>query len=170
MATLFSPEFADVLTPIFVFIFVFALLYALLAKTKFFGDKSGFNLVIAFATSMLILIIPESQVVISVFTPWMGLLVVLMIFIFMFFIFLGVKSETMAEFTKSSGFAFWVVLIIVILFLVALTKAFGPFLMTNQNPGFWNAVKRVVFHPKTLGALLVLAIAAYAIRYIGSNE
>ena len=171
MATLFSQEFIALLTPIFVFLFVFVVLYALLMKAKFFGDKAGFNLVIAFAVAMLVFLVPEAQIVVTSFTPWMLLLTILIIFIFMFFMFLGVKEKTLVEEVVQGGaFGFWIVLIIIILFLVALTKGFGPFLMANQQPGFWNSVKRVVFHPKTLGVLFVLAIAAYTARYIGSHE
>lgn len=170
MATLFSPEFVTLLTPIFVFIFVFAGLYALLTKVKWFGDKSAFNLIIAFATAMLIFFVPETHVVITSFTPWIGLLSMLLIFIFVFLLFLGMKEKTLQEVVGGGTFAFWMILVIVILFLVALTKAYGPFLMVNQNPGFWNSVKRVVFHPKTLGALFMLTIAAYTVRYIGSHE
>ena len=170
MATLFNQEFVDLLTPIFVFIFVFVALYALLLKTKIFGDKAGFNLVISFATAMLIFIVPEANVVITLFTPWMALLTLLLIFIFVFFMFLGVKEKTLVDVASGGTFAFWMVLIVAILFLVALTKAYGPFLMVDQNVGFWGSVKRVIFHPKTLGVLFVLTIAAYTIRYLGSHE
>ncbi len=170
MATLFSEGFVEVLTPIFVFIFLFAALWALLMKTKFFGDKPAFNIIIAFAASMLVFIVPEAQVVITTFTPWIAILTILIIFIFAFFMFLGVKDKTLTDFASGGGFAFWAVLIICIIFLVSLTKAFGPFLMVNQSPGFWNSVKRVLLHPKTLGALFILMVASYTVRYLGSHE
>lgn len=170
MAIPLNQNVLDVLTPIIVFLFVFAGLYALLMKVKFFGDKSGFNLVVAFAVSMLFFIMPEAQRVLVIFTPWMVLMVILLLFIFLFFMFLGVKGETVMEFAQDGGFIFWMVLIIVIIFLISLTQVFGPFLMVNQQPGFWNSVKRTIFHPKTLGALFLLAVAAYAARYIGYNE
>lgn len=170
MATLFNQEIVNLLTPVFVFIFVFAALYTLLMRVKFFGDKPGFNLVIAFASAMLIFLTPQAHVVITSFTPWMALFTLLLIFIFVFFLFIGVKEKTLEEVATGGTFAFWMCLIVAILFLVALTKAYGPFLMTNQNPGFWNSAKRVIFHPKTLGVFFVLAIAAYTIRYIGSHE
>ena len=81
MATLFSPEFVTLLTPIFVFIFVFAGVYALLLKTKWFSDKQMFNLIIAFATAMLIFFVPEAHIVIASFTPWMGLFTILLLFV-----------------------------------------------------------------------------------------
>jgi hypothetical protein len=170
MATLFSEEFVTLLTPIFVFLFVFTALFALLKKTKFFGTNVGFNLVISFAASMLVFVVPESHVVVASFTPWVALFTILIVFLFVFFMFFGVQEKDIGKFVQTSTFTFWMVLIIVIIFLVALTKAFGPFLMVNQNPGFWNAVKRTVFHPKTLGALFVLVISAYAIKYLGSHE
>ena len=170
MATLFSSEIMEFLTPIFVFIFIFAAAYALLVKTKFFGEKAGFNLVIAFAVAMLLFVVPEAQVFVTSFTPWAVMLTLLVLFIFMFFMFLGVKDDAIVDYIKSSGFTFWMVVIFIVLFLVALSKAFGPFLMINQQPGFWNAVKRTLFHPKTLGALFILGVAAFAARYLGAHE
>ena len=170
MATPFDETILPVLSPIFVFLLVFAVTYALMAKTKYFGDKAGFNIVIALCISLLFLIVPEARVVMATFTPWFVILLLLTLFIFLFFMFLGVKEKTLTDMAEQPGFSFWAVLILIILFLVALTKAFGPFLLVNQQPGFWNSVKRVVLHPKTLGALFILAVASYAARYIGSNE
>lgn len=170
MATLFGPEISSILTPIFVLIFVFAAVYALLSRTKFFGEKTGLNLVIAFASTMLIVLVPEAQTVMLTFTPWMAIFTMLLVFIFVFFMFMGVKEKSLTDLASGGGFAFWMCLIIAIIFLISLTKAFGPFLMVNQEPGFWNSVKRVVFHPKTLGVLFVLVVASYTARYIGSHE
>ena len=56
------------------------------------------------------------------------------------------------------------------LFLIALTQVYGPFLVTNAEAGFWNATKRAIFHPKMIGALFVLIIAAYTVRFVASNQ
>jgi len=170
MATPLNQELLTFLTPIFVFIFVFVAMYALLLKTEFFGKQQGFNLTIAFAAAMLFFLVPEGRTVITTFTPWLLLFGFLVLAIFVIFMSLGVKSETLVGVAKETSFIFWILLIIVILFFVALTKAFGPFLMVNNTAGFWNSTKRAIFHPKTLGVLFLLLVASFTVKYIGSNE
>ena len=170
MATIFEAGVLSILTPILVFIFLFAIVYALLLKIPFFGENKNFNAVIAFAVALLTLIIPEARVVVSQFTGWFMLLTILVLFIFLFFIFLGVKHETLIDVAKSGTFVTFTVIFIIILFLIALTNAFGPFLTVNQQPGFWSAVKRVIFSSRFLGVLLILMIASYAIRFLSSSK
>ena len=170
MATIFDAGILGILTPILVFIFLFAIVYALLLRIPFFGENKNFNAIIAFSIALLTLIIPEARIVVSQFTGWFILLAILVLFIFLFFIFLGVKHETLIDVAKSGTFVTFAVIFIIVLFLIALTNAFGPFLMTNQQPGFWNAVKRVIFSSRFLGVLLILMIASYAIRFLSSSQ
>ncbi len=166
MATILDVGFLGTLTPIFVLVFIFTVTYALFHKTKFFGDNTAFNAVAAIALSLLFIIVPEAQVIITTFTPWITILGILVLFIFMFFLSLGVKGDDMVKVAKDSTFVTFTVIAIIVIFLIALTKAFGPLLVTNQEPGFWNALKRVLFHPRILGVFLVLAIAMYTVRFV----
>ena len=170
MATILDAALLGLITPILIFLFLFAVMYGLLQKIKFFGDNKNFNAIIAFSVALLTMIIPETRVVVSNFTGWFALLAMLVLFIFIFFLFLGVKHETLADVAKEGTFVTFVVIFIIILFLVALTKAFGPFLIVNQELGFWNSVKRVLFSARFLGVLLILMIASYAVRFLSSNE
>jgi hypothetical protein len=170
MATLFNEEIFGLLTPIFVFIFLFTGIYILLINVKIFNEKPAFTAIIAFAGSMLVFIVPEAQIVTASFTSWMALLMLLVLSIFLIFMFLGVKNETLVDIAQDGGFVFWVVLVVIILFLIALSKAYGPFLMVNQTPGFWNATKRTIFHPKVLGVLFIFAVAAFTVRYLAANK
>lgn len=171
MATIFEATgLLDILTPIFVFILIFSIIYALLLKSKWFGDNKSFNAIIAFSVALLTMIVPQARMVISEFTGWFVLLAILVLFIFLFFLFLGVKNETMADVAKSGTFVTFAVIFIIVLFLIALTKSFGSFLLVNQEPGFWNAVKRVLFSSRFLGVLLILMIGSYAIRFLSESK
>lgn len=171
MATPLDTGLLVFLTPAIIFVFIFAVFYALLAKTKMFADKSAFNVVIALAVAFLTLIVPQVQGVVLSFTPWMLVLVIFVLFIFVFFMALGIKGEDMVKnVAKDATFVTVAVIAILVLFLVALTKSFGPFLLVNNEPGFWNAVKRTLLHPRMLGVLFLLFVASYTIRFIVKNE
>ena len=170
MATILDTGLLGIITPVLVFLFIFAIIYGLLIKIKFFGDNKNFNAIIAFAVALLTLIIPEARIVVSQFTGWFVLLAILVMFIFIFFMFLGVKHESMIDVAKSGTFITFAVIFIIILLLIALTNAFGPFLTVNNQAGFWNSVKRVLFSARFLGVLLILMIASYAVRFLSSSE
>jgi hypothetical protein len=95
---------------------------------------------------------------------------VLIFVIFLFFMFLGVSSSTMVGLAKNSIFVTFAVILIGTIFLISLSQALGPFLLTNTEAGFWNATKRTIFHPKMLGAIFILAMASFAIKFIAENQ
>ena len=169
MATPLDTSLIAYLTPVFVLILVYAIIYALISKLSLFGKSPVVHAAIAFSTSFLFLIIPAARTVLTVFTPWFIILVILTLFIFLFFMFLGVKEDQLASLaTKNTTFITFTDAAILIIFLIALSQTFGPFLLTTNQPGFWNAVKRTIFHPKTLGAIFLLMLAAYTINYLSN--
>lgn len=170
MATPLDVSFLGTFTPIFVFLLIFSLLYSLLIKTKFFGDNKNYLTVIAIATALLFLMNSQAQGVVALFTPWFILFVFLLLFIFLFFIFLGVKHEDIGNLFHKPGYISIVVAGTLLLFLIALTKVYGPFLMVNNAPGFWPMTKRLLFNPRILGVVFLLAVAAYTINYIVAPE
>ena len=171
MATILDTGLLNFFVPIFVFVFVWVLVYAILIKSKLFGDNKALDATLAFAVSLLLIIVPEARNIITLFTPWFTLLVVLTLFLFLFFMMLGVKQDTITSVaTKNTAFISLTVTIIVVLFLIALTKTYGPFLMVNQDPGFWNAVKRTLFHPKVFGAFFILLIASYTVGFLSMSD
>ena len=76
----------------------------------------------------------------------------------------------MVKVTKMSGFITTCIIIFIVIFLISLTRALGPIFQTNIEPGFWNATKRLIFSPRVLGSLFLLAVAAYTVRYLGSTK
>ncbi len=171
MATILETGLIEFLMPAIVFLFVLVTGYALLMKVKFFGSNKGLNGLIAFIIALLFFIVPQMRTVVTLFTPWVSLLTILVVALFVFFMFLGVKEEKVVKVTMESAvFMTIVIAAILILFLIALTQAFGPFLITNQEPGFWNAVKRVVFSPMVLGAFFIIILGSYAVKFIAEYE
>ncbi len=171
MATILdATELGALIAPAFVFIFAFAVLFASLKKIKIFGENDGVNAIIAFIAAMFIIMMPETSVLVTSFVPWFFMLGILVVAIFMFFMFLGVKGDAIVDVAKNSTFVTFVVIAIIILFLIAMTQAYGPFLMVNGGNSFWDVTKRLLFSKKVLGLLFMLFVAAYAVSFIGTKS
>src|SRR3989338_4506965 len=81
-----------------------------------------------------------------------------------------VLSTPARDVVKSPGFYNTMIVIFLIIFLISLTKAFGPIFQVSGQAGFWESTKRVVFSPRVLGGLFLLMIAAFTVRYLGSTK
>lgn len=172
MATFLDVGLVSFLTPIFIFLFLFAIFYALLKKFKIFGDKTeNLSAVASLSLALIVLFSTPARTIVHTMTPMIAVVFVLVFLAFLFFMFLGVKGEDMVtNVAKSPGFYTTMIIAFIVIFLIALSQAFGPIFATNLEAGFWNATKRLIFSPRVLGALFLLAIAAYAVRYLGSTR
>lgn len=158
-------------TPAFVFLFILVSAYALLKKSKWFGDSESVNLCIAFLTSILFMIVPEAVDIVAFVTPWVAILAMLVLFIVVLFLFLGAKEADVTKVVTQNAAVLTILFVLLgIIFLTALTNVFGPFLLTGGGTGFWDVTKRVIFHPRTLGLIFLLVIASYAIRFITAEK
>lgn len=171
MATIFEASgVGGALSLVFVFILVFAVMYALLKKVGFLGKSDGLNAMVAFIFAMLTAMSPGSEIVIGSFLPWFFMFMFLVLMIFMFFMFIGVNNESMENVTKHSAVITIALIAIIAMFLLALTKAYGPFLMVTQGTGFWATTKRLIFSRNVLGLLFMLIIASRTISFLGENK
>ena len=171
MATLLDTDLVSFITPIIIFLFLFAVFYALMKKFSIFGKNSeNLSSIAAFSLSLLIVLSTPARTVVLTMTPMITVFFVLVFLAFLFFLFLGVKDEDMIKVAMHSSFYTIGIIVFIVIFLIALTQAFGPIFQVSGAPGFWESTKRVVFSPKVLGALFLLAVSAYAVRYLGSTK
>ncbi len=171
MATIFEASgVGGALSLVFVFILVFAVMYALLKKIGFLGKSDGLNAIVAFIFAMLTSMSPGSEIVVGSFLPWFFMFMFLVLMIFMFFMFIGVNNSTMEDVAKNSTVVTISLVAIIVLFLVALTKAYGPFLMVTQGTGFWATTKRLIFSRNVLGLIFMLVVASRAISFLSENK
>lgn len=176
MATLIDIGLLNILTPAFVFLFIYGLLFALLEKTKPFGDNRGLNALIAVLIAFLFILSPDLIGIIKIMTPWFVVLFVFIIMIVLLFLFVGIKSETVAGAFEDQGM-FWAILVVSFLILIfALTQVYGEQVSqlyagesVDEPTGVTNIIGRIVFHPRVLGALVLILIAAQAIRFISNK-
>ena len=171
MATIFEAGgIEEALSLVFVFILVFAVMYALLKKIGFLGKSDGLNATVAFIFAMLTAMSPGSEIVIGSFLPWFFMFMFLVLVIFMFFMFIGVNNNSMENVAKNSTVITVSIIAIIVLFLVALTNAYGPFLMVTQGTGFWATTKRLIFSRNVLGLIFMLVVASKTISFLSENK
>lgn len=159
------------LTPAFVFMLIFGILYAFLTKTKMFGASLGVNSLIAFTISILFLLFPGGQAVVTLITPWFVMLFLLTILLVAFFMFLGASDkDIVTNVVKSTTVQVVIIAAVIIAFLVALSNVYGDFLSAGNGSGYWVSVRNTLFSSKVLGGILILIIGSYVVRYIGAES
>lgn len=171
MATILEASgLGSIVSMILVFLLVFVVVFALLKKAKFFGGD-GFDAIIAFVFAAFTIMVPETQVIVGNFLPWFFMFLLLALVILMFFMFMGVKGETITGLAKEPFIQVVGIGTIVILFFISMTQAFGPFLMTDPNAiGFWATTKRFLFTREFLGVMVLFFVGAYTITFLSRND
>lgn len=157
------------ISPIFVFLFVMVLFFAVLEKTKIFGENKGVNALLSFCVALLFIITTTATELVKILTPWLVMLIIISMIFMVFFLFLGVKPDTISEAVGKPGF-FWPIFIVLLIVLgIALTQVFGPqiaSLTQEDQEGFAKNVAQIIFHPKILSVIILLLIASYAIKVV----
>lgn len=166
--------------PVFVFLLIYGIIFALLIKVKLFGDNKGTNALIAFAIAFLFILTPELLDLVKIITPWFTILFVFVLLLVLLFLFVGVKESEVASAFKDRGLIWVLIILGLTIMLFALTQVYG--VQVNQIYAGENAtaegaeatglnkeIGEIVFHPRVLGALLLLFIAAQAVRFIAGK-
>ncbi len=177
MASVLDIGLLDYFVPVFVFILIFVALYALLEKTGFFGKAKGVNAMIAFAIAFLFLLTPDLVGVIKIMTPWFTILFVFVFMIILLFMFVGVKENAISAAFSERGTVWIIIILSLLVFVYALTQVYGSQIQTVyageevvEDNSITGQVGKIIFHPRVLGVLLLLMIAAQAIRMITGRK
>ena len=190
MATIFDASVLAVFVPVFVFLFIFVVLFAILEKTKLFGDNTkALNVMAAFSVAVIATFTGKLVNLVTIITPWIAFMFIVMLFIVTMFMFFGV--ETQKGLSRGVGKqSFWMIMgetpvfvMVLIIVFIALTQVFETQLSPYQtvdgvvvdqdgqvvaaedvNPR--SEALRTLTHPRILSALFILIVSALAVRYI----
>ncbi|MFH0752812.1 MAG: hypothetical protein V1914_04435 [archaeon] len=176
MATILDIGILEYFTPVFVWLFIFALLYAILDKTGVLGENKGLKALVAFALSMLFVLTQDLMRIVSIMTPWFVILIIAVLFIMIFFLFVGVKGESIAK-QFSERITVWIILVLILtIFIYAMTQVYGADIHNiygedggEPEEGLNQAIGQILFHPKMLGIIFILLVAAQAVRLIAQG-
>ena len=177
MATFLDVSLLSFLLPVFIFIFVFCIIYAILNKTKIFGDNMGaLNLLASVCIAAVSIFIGSITKAVVEIIPWFAFVAIVLILIFMIFMFFGTSEKEIWETIGGQTFVFIVLIVIV---FIGLTKTFekdvSPFEQTNQTTVSSSGVQkgnvqgeviRTLTHPRLLAAIFILVVSGFAIKLI----
>ena len=178
MATLLDVGALGFFLPVFVFIFIFSILLALIEKTKLLGDNKLLNVAAAFSVAAVSIFAGRLTSLIGVIVPWVVFIFVLLVLIFLIFQFFGIKERDIWDlFGEATVF-----IVILIIILVGITTVFegtlspytgGPAVSGTGTDTTVNAATnprsetlRTLTHPRLLGALFTLVVAAATVTYL----
>ncbi len=171
MATILSTNLLQFFMPIVIFIFIFTVFFSILNKIKLFSENKPVNSLLAFAVTLLFIVVPEARQIIEFATPWFIVFVVFGMLLILGFMFLGVEPEFIREVAKENAMVLGVVIGgTILIFLVSFTQVFGPAIAQYPAAGdvsVLSNLKRTLLHPKILGILILLIVAGEVVRRVG---
>lgn len=168
MAAIISTELLAYLSPVLVWVFIFAIVYMILQKVEIFKSQP-INAAIAFAASIMFVVVPIMRDLVREVVPWLIVMALIIVVIFTLLMFMGYKDTDLSTWMKENTFGTTITIIVLVIFLIALSKIVGPAFLhypALAEVGLAADFKRIIFNPKVLGMILMLAIAFYFIRAI----
>ena len=172
MATLLDTGLIGYVVPIFSFLLIYAVIYAILIKSKIFGENNVINSIIPLAVSVMFLLMPGAVDFVNFITPWFVVLVIVGFAVALLFLFLGANQDTVSGWMKNPT-VYWTALIFGMIIIVAgLTHTFGNFFGQPDTGGgsIGSEVQFSIFNPKILATIFILIIATFAIKFISEEK
>lgn len=108
--------------PVFSFLLVFFIVFAILAKTKILGDSAFINVLVGFIMAIIFMSFSSLELYVQTIIPWF---VVLLVCIFLALVVAGLATKDLEK-IMTSKFAWAMIAILVVIFLIAAIKVFNP--------------------------------------------
>ncbi|NOZ81176.1 MAG: hypothetical protein GXP63_05900 [DPANN group archaeon] len=179
----------DSLSIIFSMILVFAIVYGILMKAKAFGDNNGLHALVALVSALFLAFAPGVNRVIVTMVPWFILMFIFLLLLLQFYSFMGVKESYLFEsFKKDKSISTWFLVVGFIILIASLGSVYftssnsttGTTAVADMNQdGFTptadvgatgtGAFFATLFHPKILGAIMVMLIGTFTIMLLASG-
>ena len=146
--------------PVFSFLFVFVVVYAILTKTKVLGEQKV-NLLISFVMAIIFMNFSSMQLYVETMLPWF---VVFVICLFLVLVIMAFSTKDVGK-MMTPAFAWVMVAILVVIFLISAIKVFNPVfhpeygITSGDSPQIIGQV-RSMFDNQTSGSVLLLIVAA----------
>lgn len=147
--------------PVFSFLFVFVVVYAVLAKTKVLGDTKSVNVIVSLVMAIIFMNFSSMQLYVETMLPWF---IILLICVFLVLVIMGFSTKSVDK-MMTPAFAWTVVAILVIIFLISAIKVFNPvfhseyILTSGDSPQLVSQIRNA-FDNQFSGTILLLIVAA----------
>lgn len=170
--------------PVLSFILIWTLVYAALQYTKALGDNKIIHAMIAFVIGSLFLLMPAATGIVLFIAPWFSVLFIITIFMIIAFKIFGATDSQIKNVITNYGALQWLIAILGIVIIIGgFSQVYGQKFLgftqkdvvpVNKNVGvgsttsvdFEQNVASIFFHPKILGTIFILIIAALSIKML----
>jgi len=136
--------------PVFGFLLVFTVIYALLSKTKILGENKFVHIITSFGVAIIFLVSASAIEYVRVITPWFASFIISLLFITLI---VGLIKGNIEEFFKGKGFAWFVVIVLIIIFVFSAIYVFADII--NK---YMSGPKAFLLQPTILGVLILIAL------------
>ncbi len=192
MASLMDIGLLQFFSNLFLFLFIFAGTYALLVKSKLFGESKNLVSIIAIAVAIIVIVTDPVAEFLLYILPWFFVLsLVILMFIFAGKLF-GVSDSSISNsfHWKKTPIVTWVIIFVVLIIVFGFSNLYGQQLLEN-NPDinatsengdgvsivgdaqipvnsnqYGSNVLATLTHPKVIGMVVILIVGMLAILLI----
>jgi len=165
MATFLDVTGLQYFSSIFVFLFVWLVVYALLLWTKILGENKFVHALIGLLLAMFVLISPIATSIVASVAPYLAVA-------FLFIVLISVAAKMLGgdieSFPALRGIM--LVFIVIIIFVAAGIKIREQVDVPSETQTDLSKTVNLVFNPKFLGTVLILAIAVFTIALLASKS
>ncbi len=168
---------------LFPFLLVTVTVFAVLCKLAPFKDQKGIYAFIAFILGVMTLFSPIAIKTVNRMAPWFVLFFIFSIFVLLAFQVFGISEATIGSVITSSEhgdtFFYWVIAMVLVIGVGSLTSVISeekgftsnstevePEVKGEESVGF----VQTIVHPKVLGMILLLLVAAFTVRNLSKYE
>jgi hypothetical protein len=148
--------------PILIFLFIFVILYAILAKTKIIGDNKFVHLLISFIISIVFMSFSSINLYVKTIIPWFAVMVVIVFFVL---VVAGFSTKSWDK-IMTPAFAWVVIGILIIIFLLAAIRVFNPVFHPdlgitegNGNQSLIQQISSFLVSSNIAGGILLIIVA-----------
>jgi len=147
--------------PVFSFLFVFFIIYSLLAVSKVLGDSKFIHALISFIVAIVFMSFSSAELYVRTIIPWF---VILLVVVFLILLIAGFTKNL--EAVTKPWFAWVVIGVLGIIFLIAAIGVFNPIfhpdlvVTEGTSPGVVQQLKEVLESSNIVGSVILIIIAA----------
>ena len=165
MATFLDVTGLEHFTSIFVFLFVWLVVYAVLLWTKVLGENKLIYIIVGLLMAIFVIISPLATNVIASVAPFLAVVLLFVVLLNVALKMLGGEPEAFHSIK-----AVFLIFIILIVLIAAAVKIREQVNITTESQKDLSKTINLIFHPKFLGTILILAIAVFTVALLASRS
>ncbi len=169
MATFLDVTGLQHFSAVFVFLFVLIAVYAILSYMKILGEQMWIHMFIALLIALFVLISPHATRVVQNIAPWFAVL-------FVFIVLIMISGKMIGDIDMGGLKSIFFVSTIIIVIVGAGVTIRSNITVPGDNETSvdfdrdYSQTSTIIFHPKFMGVILILAIAVFTVALLVSNK